>query len=41
MVESLDGEHAFERGYLVFFLTTFNAEGEFPLTYGVELIDGG
>ena len=40
MVESLDGEHAFQRGYLVF-LTTFKAEGEFPLTYGVELIDGG
>ena len=40
MVESLDGEHAFQRGYLVF-LTTFNAEGEFPLTHGIELIDGG
>lgn len=40
MVESLDSKHAFERGYLVF-STTFNVEGGFPLTYGVELIDGG
>ena len=27
-------------GYLVFF-NHFDAEGEFALTYGVELIDGG